>query len=146
MAIRTYDYRTDLANLIVNPAIRGRFRQVAAGPAPRMHSHDIAGEIFIVGWVDYDPKFNFDVQKELEANRDNFIKGVKAKLLTTTKASYGTNPGIEFTAESEQAFFRSWVYVVGRRPYQLIAVSPKGATSSPNVARFHSSFTLLPAR
>lgn len=48
MAIRTYDFRTDLANLIVNPAIRGRFRQVAAGPAPRMHSHDIAGEVFIV--------------------------------------------------------------------------------------------------
>lgn len=48
MPIRVYDYRTDLANLIVNPAIRGRFRQVAAGPPPRRHSHDIAGEIFIV--------------------------------------------------------------------------------------------------
>ena len=105
-----------------------------------------AGEFFLVGWVEYDPKFNFDVQKELEANRDNFVKGVKAKLLTTTRASLGANPGIEFTAESEQAFFRSWVYVVGRRPYQLIAVSPKGVAPSANVARFQSSFTLLPAR
>ena len=48
MAIRVYDYRTDLANLVVHPAIRGRFRQVAPGPAPRMHSHDVAGEIFLV--------------------------------------------------------------------------------------------------
>ncbi|CAA9569898.1 MAG: hypothetical protein AVDCRST_MAG18-1857 [uncultured Thermomicrobiales bacterium] len=48
MPIQVYDYRTDLANLIVDPAIRGRFRQVAVGPAPRPHSHDIAGEIFIV--------------------------------------------------------------------------------------------------
>jgi len=104
------------------------------------------GEIFLVGWVDYDPKFKFDVQKELEANRDNFVKGVKGRLLTTTRASLGTNPGIEFTVENDQAFFRSWVYVVGRRPYQLIAVSPKGATPSPNVARFQSSFAILPAR
>lgn len=48
MPLRVYDYRTDLSNLVVDPAIRGRFRQVAPGPAPRMHSHDLAGEIFIV--------------------------------------------------------------------------------------------------
>lgn len=105
-----------------------------------------AGEIFLVGWVDYDPKLNLDAQKEIEANRDNFVKNVKAKLLTTTEARLGKNPGIEFTAENEQAFFRSWVYVVGRRPYQLIAVTLKGAAPSPNVTRFQASFTLLPAR
>lgn len=48
MPIRVYDYRADLANLIVRPEIRSRFRRVEHGPAPRMHSHDIAGEIFIV--------------------------------------------------------------------------------------------------
>ena len=48
MPIRVYDHRADLANLIVHPAIRSRFRRVEPGPAPRMHSHDIAGEIFIV--------------------------------------------------------------------------------------------------
>lgn len=48
MTIRVYDYRTDLANLVVHPEIRGRFRRVEPGPAPRMHSHDIAGEIFLV--------------------------------------------------------------------------------------------------
>ena len=48
MPIRVYDFRADLANLIVRPEIRSRFRRVEHGPAPRMHSHDIAGEIFIV--------------------------------------------------------------------------------------------------
>src|SRR5436190_7720931 len=31
--------------------------------------------IFLVGWVDYDPKFNFSVSGEMNLNRDNFIKG-----------------------------------------------------------------------
>ena len=103
------------------------------------------GEIFLVGWVDYDPNFKFDTQKELEANRDNFAKGVKGTVLGTKPIKLGTNPGIEFTAESEQAFFRSRVYIVGRRPYQLIAVRLKGAEETPNVAKFFSSFATPPA-
>jgi hypothetical protein len=105
------------------------------------------GQIFLVGWVDYDPKFTFDPQKELEANRDNFIKGVKGRLTgATTPIKLGTYNGIEFTAESEQANFRSRVYIVGKRPYQLIAVTMKGAAESPETARFFSSFALTPAR
>lgn len=103
-------------------------------------------EIFLVGWVDYDPGFKFDVQKELEANRDNFIKGVNGKLLNTSKTSLGTHPGMEFTAESSQAFFRSRVYVVGRRPYQLIAITLKGTESTPNVNKFLTSFEVSPAK
>ena len=36
---------------------------------------------FLIGWVDYDPSFNFNRQAELEANRDNFVKGIKATLV-----------------------------------------------------------------
>ncbi len=104
------------------------------------------GEIFLVGWVDYDPGFKFDTQKELEANRDNFAKGVKATVLGTKPIKLGTNPGIEFTAETEQAFFKSRVYIVGRRPYQLISVRAKSAQESANVAKFFSSFELVSPR
>lgn len=103
------------------------------------------GEVFLVGWVDYDPNFNFNSQKELEANRDNFVKGLKATILGTTPITLGANPGIEFTAENDTAFFRSRVYIVGRRPYQLISVRLKGAQDSPNVAKFFSSFQIVPA-
>ena len=48
MPIRTYDYRTDIANLIVHPEIRGRFMRMEPAPAGRMHSHDLGGEIFLV--------------------------------------------------------------------------------------------------
>lgn len=100
-------------------------------------------EIYLVGWVDYDPKFNFGVQAELEANRDNFVKNLKAKLLSTTPIKLGTHPGIEFKAELEgKADIVSRVYIVGRRPYQLIIVSPTGSDSSANRERFFSSFQL----
>lgn len=103
------------------------------------------GQVYIVGWVDYAPSFNFDTQKEMEANRDNFVKGAKAQVKGTTPIKLGRNPGIEFTAEGEQALFRSRVYIIGRRPYQLIAVWAKGQAEPPDVTKFFSSFALTPA-
>lgn len=48
MSIRVYDYRADIANLVVHPEIRGRFMHMEPAPAGRMHSHDLGGEIFLV--------------------------------------------------------------------------------------------------
>ena len=48
MPIRVYDYRTDIANLVVHPEIRGRFMRMEPGSAARMHSHDLGGEVFLV--------------------------------------------------------------------------------------------------
>lgn len=99
--------------------------------------------IYLVGWVDYDPKFQFGVQAELEANRDNFVKSLKATLLSTTPIKLGTHPGIEFEAELPEKFdIVSRVYIVGRRPYQLIAVTPVGSDVSAQRERFFSSFQL----
>ena len=100
-------------------------------------------EIYLVGWVDYDPKFNFGVQAELNANRDNFVKSVQGKLLSTTPIKLGAHPGIEFKAEvTGKVDIVSRVYIVGRRPYQLIAVTPAGRDASANLQRFFSSFQL----
>ena len=38
------------------------------------------------------------------------------------------------------------VYIVGRRPYQLITVTPAGRDASANRARFFSSFQLGAAK
>jgi len=96
--------------------------------------------VYLVGWVDYDPSFNFGVQSELEANRDNFVKGIKGTLLNTTRISLDGNPGLEFTAESQNMFYKSRVYIVGRRPILLIAGTGSGQDDSVNVARFFNSF------
>lgn len=96
--------------------------------------------VYLIGWVDYDPRFNFNRQAELEANRDNFVKGIKATLLTSRPMMIDGYSALEFTAETADRIFRSRVYLVGRRPYQIVIGSPKGIDDSANVNRFFNSF------
>ncbi len=48
MPIKVWDYRKDNANVVVFPEIRARFSRMQPGPAGLLHSHDIAGEVFVV--------------------------------------------------------------------------------------------------
>jgi hypothetical protein len=96
--------------------------------------------VYLIGWVDYDPSFNFNRQAELEANRDNFVKGINARLLTSRPTIIDGYSAIEFTAETDDRVFKSRVYMVGRRPYQIVIGSPKDLDDSVNVKRFFNSF------
>jgi hypothetical protein len=96
--------------------------------------------VYLIGWVDYDPSFNFNRQAELEANRDNFVKGINAHLVSTRPTMIDGYSAIEFTAETDDRVFKSRVYMVGRRPYQIVIGSPKGQDDSVNVNRFFNSF------
>ena len=110
-----------------------------------------AKTIFLVGWVDYDPSFNFDLQKELDANRDNFVNGIKASgtaitLSSTAKITLNGNPGIEFVAETPETVYTSRVYIVGKRPYQIIVGTSKFQDDAANIARFLNSFAVKPGK
>ena len=96
--------------------------------------------VFLIGWVDYDPNFNFNVTSELDANRDNFIKGVKATLINSRTLTLDGYQAIEFTAETADTIFKSRVYMVGRRPYQLVAGTAKTLDDARNVSKFFDSF------
>ena len=96
--------------------------------------------VYLIGWVDYDPSFNFNRQAELEANRDNFVKGIEAKLISTRPTVIDGYSALEFTAETTDRIFKSRVYMVGRRPYQIVIGSPKGQDDSVKANRFFSSF------
>ena len=96
--------------------------------------------LFLIGWVDYDPNFNFNLLQELEANRDNFVKGINAKLLTTRPTVIDGYSALEFTAETTDRIFKSRVYMVGRRPYQIVIGSPKGQDDAAQATRFFNSF------
>lgn len=98
--------------------------------------------LFMAGWVDYAPAIRLDVQRELVANRDNFVKGIGARVTSERPVALGDSPGIEFNAESEQATFKSRVYVVGQRPYMVVAATLKGLNDAANVERFLASFQL----
>jgi len=96
--------------------------------------------VYLIGWVDYDPSFNFNRQAELEANRDNFVKGISATLVSTRATVINGYSAIEFTAEAGDRIFKSRVFMVGRRPYQIVIGSPKGTDDTANVNRFFNSF------
>ena len=100
--------------------------------------------VYLIGWVDYDPSFNFNRQAELEANRDNFVKGISATLTSTRATVIDGYSVIEFTAETADRQFRSRVFMVGRRPYQIVIGSPKDEPDAVATNRFFNSFKVSP--
>ena len=100
--------------------------------------------VYLIGWVDYDPSFNFNRQAEMEANRDNFVKGINATLISTHVTRINDYPVIEFTAETTDRTFKSRVYMVGRRPYQIVIGCPKDEPDLVATERFLNSFKVSP--
>ena len=96
--------------------------------------------VYLIGWVDYDPSFNFNRQAELEANRDNFVKGISATLTSTHPMTIDGYQVIEFTADTADRTFKSRVYMVGRRPYQIVIGYPKGESEAAPIDKFFNSF------
>lgn len=100
--------------------------------------------VYLIGWVDYDPSFNFNRQAELEANRDNFVKGINATLTSTRAFTLDGYPALEFSAEAGDRTFQSRVYMVGRRPYQIVIGYPKDDPDAVARNRFFESFKVSP--
>jgi len=96
--------------------------------------------VYLIGWVDYDPSFNFNRQSELAANRDNFVKGIKATLVSTRPLTIDGYQALEFVAETAERVFKSRVYMVGRRPYQIVIGYPKDQEDPLTTNRFFNSF------
>lgn len=96
--------------------------------------------VFLIGFVDYDPSFNFNKQSELAANRDNFVKGIKATLVSTRPLQIDGYQALEFVAETTDRLFKSRVYMVGRRPYQIVIGYPKDQEDTLTINRFFNSF------
>jgi hypothetical protein len=118
-------------------------QQSNAGPyTTHLFSATLKDTVFVVGWVDYDKKFKFAAQNELNANRDNFIKEIKGTLVTSKNTTIDGFQSLEFTAETGDTIYRSRVLIVGRRPYQVIAGTRKGIDDSANITRFFESFKI----
>ena len=100
--------------------------------------------VYLIGWVDYDPSFNFNRQAELEANRDNFVKGINATLTSTHSTVLDGYSALEFAADTADRSFKSRVYMVGRRPYQIVIGYPKDEPDAVATNRFFNSFKVRP--
>src|SRR6266851_1235354 len=75
--------------------------------------------IYLASYGDYAPSIRLDVNGLLVANRDNFLKGLNATLTDSKKITMDGHAGLEFTGESDQASFKSRVYLFGNRFHHL---------------------------
>jgi len=96
--------------------------------------------IYTVTYGDYAPSISFNVDDELAANRDNFLKGVDASLKTTKPLTMHGRKGLEFTGENAQASFKSRVFIFGTRFYQIAVAVLRGKDDAENSNRFFASF------
>ncbi|SRR6266508_628766 len=97
--------------------------------------------IYLAAYGDYDPSIKLDVANELVTNRDNFLKTLDAKLTDSKEISMDGHTGLEFTGESNQASFKSRVYIFGNRVHQIGVAVFKGKDDAANVDRFFGSFS-----
>ncbi len=102
--------------------------------------------IYLAGWGDYAASIKLDPEGELIANRDNFLKGVKAKLIDSKKITFEGRAGLEFTGESDQASFKSRIYLFGNRVHQIAVAVLKGQEDTDNVNRFFASLSFASAQ
>lgn len=104
-----------------------------------VYTYRIKGVVYRLGYTAYPPGPAMDPETELQANRDNFIQGIRGRLIRSIVIRLQGVPGIDFTAESERLRIRSRVYFVDQRAIQLIVAVPKGKDETINVTRFLES-------
>jgi hypothetical protein len=105
-----------------------------------MYDVDTANGIYMAGYGDYAPRIHLDPVGELAANRDNFLKGLNAELIESKNISLDGHAGLEFTGKSSDNFFKSRVYLIGNRVYQIAVAIDSSKDDTANINRFFTSF------
>jgi hypothetical protein len=99
------------------------------------------GAVYLLGITDY--PVDIDAQRELELDRDNFLKEVNAKLISESETTVSGHRGKEFTGASDSFTFRSRVFVIRRRVYQVAVGEPTNFVNAKATEKFISSLALL---
>jgi hypothetical protein len=107
-----------------------------------VHSYGAAtaNTIFIAVYVDYAPSVKLNDAAELVANRDNFLKGLNARLISSKEIKLDGRSGLEFIAEDDRRSYKSRVYILGNRVHQIATAVFKDSDDTEKVDRFFASF------
>jgi hypothetical protein len=85
------------------------------------------------------------IKQVFDAARDGLVKTLKGKLLSDKEVKAGKYPGRELQIETPMTgTYRTRLYQVGPRYYQLILVAPKEAATSKDADKFFGSFKPMP--
>ena len=102
------------------------------------------GEVaMFVGVCDYGAAVNGrDPQTVLNGSQQGAIDNVKAHLISSSRVTLGTYPGLAYEAENDTQHFSGRIYIVGSTLYQTLVVVPLGKPYA-DTARFLDSFQLV---
>ena len=104
-----------------------------------------ADELYLAAWVDYAPTYRPNIDAELKANQDNFVKSFLAVLLTSTPATHNGMPALDFVAQRQgQYLVTSRVVMDGYRPLMVAIVTPLNQDRSQNIRKFVNAFNVAP--
>lgn len=110
------------------------------------------GRLFMAAYTIYEGEdVRINAERELQMNRDNFLKGITAKLTSSTETKYklanGTElPGLEFTGESDVWATWGQFFVQGNEVYGVVYVSRKGQDKESDRAVFFKSLKIEKSR
>lgn len=104
-----------------------------------------ANAVYMAGYSDYAPSVRLDTA-ELIANRDKFLRGLNAALISSKPIELDGRSGLEFTGESDQYYFKSRSYLFGNRIHQIAVERPKDSPDSAGTDRFFASFAFTNPR
>ncbi len=83
------------------------------------------------------------IQTALENGRKSAEKSLDGKLIEEKKVKLGEHQGLEFLIESaKQGFYRSRIYIVRGRMYQVTILGPKDAVTAKTADEYLESFKL----
>lgn len=136
----------------------GGFSVVCPGVAKRQNANDngVTSRLWLVtstnllcvtGNSDYSGHIA-NAARELTADMNNFLKGVKGralsqKRLTFAKAPDGPLPALDFTFVYDGGKGKSLVVVSGDRSYQVVAIALNGYEGKADIARIIQSFRIM---
>ena len=110
------------------------------------YSAVVDGKMCIVLAANYHYVINAD--EETVASRDNFAKGVSAKVGTSKRVTFPRGetllPAMEFDAESDRYSFRSLIVIEGSWAYMVAGGAPKPDIDTAALVACLRGFTLTP--
>ena len=98
--------------------------------------------LYLAGLTQYPLAASLPDEEELNLDRDNFDKQVKATVVSEERKTYAGFPALEFKSKSEQMSFHCLIVKADHRVYQVVAAY-KEANEPSGSARFLNSLKLI---
>ena len=116
--------------------------EIETKPGYTGHTYTLtAGRIvYVVNWTVYTDRLN--IEGELDADRDNFVKALTGKLLSDTRITQNGIAGREFTGENANGFFVSRVFASGSRVWMIATLELTGSDDTRSVMKALTSLTV----